>query len=284
MRSWKEKTLFQQLAIILSLICGLLLFYSLLRVLSPWQLFGIIIFITIFPAFFAFLFREVILKTKQRPNLRDSEKSPLRLGVSRPNKERKLTFKEQLVVGIGTILCMLAIISVVYYEMIKTFFLWVLLIVMALVILITIFRTIDDLLRERRSHKIVPTGLPVLSIVWKILKSVYIWGCFFVCWIWIIVFLSGFFAAGLSETGRLMVSSSIRVPLGIPGGIAIDSESRLYYMANFYNRIQVYDKNGNFLRGWFFPRPGNQSATTQMIIDDDGYLHVEADYYETKYP
>lgn len=284
MKQWEEKTLFQQLAIILSLICSLLLFYSLVSALSPGQLFATIIFITIFPAIFAYLFRQVILKTRQIPDRGNSDKSPLQQGVSLTSKELKLTFKEKLVVAIGTILCMLAIIGAGYYERIKTFFLWLILIITALLILCSIFKAILDLVREHCSHQSISTGLPIHSIVWKILKSISIWGCFFVGWIWMIGFVSGFFAAGLSATGRPMASSSIRVPLGVPGGIAIDSESRIYYMANSYNRIQVYEKNGHFLCGWFFPRSGNLSATTQMITDKDDYLHVETGYYETKNP
>ncbi len=284
MKRWEETNLFRQLAIILSLICCLLLFYSLVSALSPSQLFATIILITIFPTIFAYLFRQLIIKTRQTPNQKDPEKSTLKPGESHPSKELKLTFKEKLVVGIGTILCMLVIICAGYYEMIKNFFIWLVLIVMALLILGSIFNAILDLGRERRSRRFIPTGLPIHSIVWIILKSVSVWGCFLVCWIWIIAFLSGFFAAGLSATGRPMASSSIRVPLGVPGGIAIDRECRIYYMANSYNRIQVYDKNGHFIRGWFFPRSGNLSATTQMIIDEEGYLHVEAGYYETKNP
>lgn len=279
MKRWQERTLFQQLAMIASFIFGLLLFYSLVSALSPNQLLAAIIFMTIFPAIFAYLFRQVIIKTKQRPDQRNSGKSALQ-----PCKQLKLTFKEKLVVGIGTILCMLAIIGAEHYETIKNFFIWLILIVMTLLILGSVFTMVRDLLRERPSYQIVPTGLPASNIIWKVLKSVSIWGCFLVGWIWMIGFVSGFLAGGLSTTGKPMTSSSIRTPLGVPGGIAVDSEGQIYYMANSYNRIQVYDKNGHFLLGWFFPRPGNLSATIQMIIDEDGHLHVEAGYYETKHP
>jgi hypothetical protein len=280
MKRWEERSLFQQLVILLSFICALLLFYFLVCALSPSQLFAAIILITVFPVIFAYLFRQAIIKTKQALVQKNSTKSLPQSSDFHPCEQLKLTFKEKLVVGIGTILCMLATIVAANYETTRNFFIWLILIVMALGILGSIFKTVLDLLRKRPSYQILPTGLLTPIIIWKIVKAVVI----LVFWIWIIGFLSPILSDLLSATEKPMASSLIRVPLGRPGGIAVDSQGQIYYVANCHNRIQVYDKNGRFLRGWFFPRSGNLSATTQLIIDDNGYLHVETGYYETKYP
>jgi hypothetical protein len=67
MTQWEEKTLFQQLAIILSIICGRLLVYWFAYAfnLSITQVLVGIVFITVFPSIFAYLTWQVITKLKE---------------------------------------------------------------------------------------------------------------------------------------------------------------------------------------------------------------------------
>jgi len=91
----------------------------------------------------------------------------------------------------------------------------------------------------------------------------------------ILLFMLGFivwwspFVLGLvCQTSK---PSTIEFPLGSLGSIAVDGEGRIYCAAGFYSRIQVYDTNGEFLRGWFV------DATEGMIVvdvEEDGLLHV----------
>ncbi len=84
----------------------------------------------------------------------------------------------------------------------------------------------------------------------------------------------------LSHLDNPLASSWLRVPIGESGGIAVDTQGRIFCLSNSYNRIMVFDENGQFQTGWSFTMDGNLNASIQLIIDDNGYLHVENDYYK----
>jgi sugar lactone lactonase YvrE len=65
--------------------------------------------------------------------------------------------------------------------------------------------------------------------------------------------------------------------LARPRAIAIDAQDRLY-IVDFTARIQVYDRDGRFLRGWTTPdyRNGRPSG---LSIDRDGNLLVSDSHY-----
>lgn len=44
---------------------------------------------------------------------------------------------------------------------------------------------------------------------------------------------------------------STEMPLGSVESIAVDDQGRIYLALGFYNRVQQYDPDGHFLRGWF---------------------------------
>ena len=72
---------------------------------------------------------------------------------------------------------------------------------------------------------------------------------------------------------KQLVSSVVRFPLADSGSVVVDSENRIYCWTRRYQRLQVYDKNGQFLRGWFL-----DSASTggpAMLVDPNNVLHVE---------
>jgi len=64
---------------------------------------------------------------------------------------------------------------------------------------------------------------------------------FFVCAVW--HFLGLF--------GVQMVSSGTRFPSADVYAVAIDTKGRIYCAERLYSRLQVFDSNGDFLRGWF---------------------------------
>lgn len=68
-----------------------------------------------------------------------------------------------------------------------------------------------------------------------------------------------------------LVSSSVRFPLAGSGGIAVDSKGLVYCWARNYQRLQIYDKHGDFIRGWFVDAPTHPN----MIVDSNAVLHVE---------
>ena len=61
---------------------------------------------------------------------------------------------------------------------------------------------------------------------------------------------------------------SMELPLGGEIGIAVDGEGRVYLSTGSYSRIQVYDRHGRFLRGWF------GAASDDMRINKEGNLEV----------
>ena len=63
----------------------------------------------------------------------------------------------------------------------------------------------------------------------------------------------------------------VLLPLGELETVAIDTKGQIYCGAQFYNRIQVYDPTGKFLRGWFIKAGG---GAFRLIIDDQNRLEV----------
>ncbi len=69
-----------------------------------------------------------------------------------------------------------------------------------------------------------------------------------------------------------IVSSKLQLPLGELQAVAVDSEGRIYCASSFYKRLQVYDDQGNFLRGWFVPYLAKYSLSLKM--DSANRIHV----------
>lgn len=45
-------------------------------------------------------------------------------------------------------------------------------------------------------------------------------------------------------------SNNVEIPLGDIKGFVVDSENNIYFGSGFYERIQVYNKKGEFLKNW----------------------------------
>jgi len=65
-------------------------------------------------------------------------------------------------------------------------------------------------------------------------------------------------------------SDRARFPIANVGGIAVDGHKNTYLALQGYHRIQVYDADGRFVRGWFVDRPGGG----RMRLWYDGRIHV----------
>jgi hypothetical protein len=71
--------------------------------------------------------------------------------------------------------------------------------------------------------------------------------------------MTGFFAGGLSNLGVLRwVPNSVEFPLAQITGIDVGSDGNLFVASDFYDRIQVYDPKGDFIRGWFIYSRSNR--------------------------
>ena len=80
-----------------------------------------------------------------------------------------------------------------------------------------------------------------------------------------------FFGAGIIENAP----SHIELPLGGLDSLAVDSEENVYCSSGAYNRIQVYDSKGKFLRGLHI-----QMKAPRLYIDSENNLHVWSSYKE----
>lgn len=65
-----------------------------------------------------------------------------------------------------------------------------------------------------------------------------------------------------------MSSSKCIFPLSVPGKIVSDDKGQIYCISRFYNRLQIFDEKGYFLRGWFINLPaGKYNISTNMEGD-----------------
>jgi len=62
-------------------------------------------------------------------------------------------------------------------------------------------------------------------------------------------------------------STKFMLSLSNAEGIAVDNKSNIYVGSKIYSRIQVYNENGKFLRGWFAPL---SKGRRHIEITDDG--------------
>ena len=78
--------------------------------------------------------------------------------------------------------------------------------------------------------------------------------------------------------------SNLQFPLGTESKavIALDNQGRLYYAIEAYKRIQVYNEQGEFIKGWFAPIIAEQDW--DLYIDKQNLIHVaynQKDYIYT---
>ena len=81
----------------------------------------------------------------------------------------------------------------------------------------------------------------------------------------------------LSNLNVKGVSSHIQFPLGKPRYLALDRDGNIYCFSDFYNRLQIYDKTGQFIKGWFLPSSNflfvdPNTETLNVITSEDNHL------------
>lgn len=111
----------------------------------------------------------------------------------------------------------------------------------------------------------------VRSSAWRASRNIFqglpiLWGgafVFFIAWSF-----SGFF-------NLIPAASNVEFPLSNLFAVTIDSKQQVYCAIRMYERIQVYDKDGHFLKSWFSPIPwvGNVKAT-RLIVDENDNIHM----------
>ena len=72
----------------------------------------------------------------------------------------------------------------------------------------------------------------------------------------------------------------VEFPLCSVGDIAVSRRGRMYVALNGYRRIQVYEKNGDFVRGWFLK---SGAGMMQLHVTEDNKIHVAALRQEMTY-
>jgi hypothetical protein len=92
------------------------------------------------------------------------------------------------------------------------------------------------------------------GILWM---SAFLFGC--LCWFGSICFNFN------------IANSWIKFPLSAPEVVLVDNSGDIYCLSKFYNRLQVYDKNGNFLKGWFIDLP---AGSFKILEDTDNNIRV----------
>lgn len=107
-------------------------------------------------------------------------------------------------------------------------------------------------------------------------KLLYVIG--FTC---IFFWITGFFGGALCSLGVLQwIPDRIEFPLALVEDLGVSRDGDLFVLVRFYGRIQVYDKNGDFVRGWFFYAP---SGKVYMIVNENNTIAVEAYSSDTIY-
>jgi hypothetical protein len=76
---------------------------------------------------------------------------------------------------------------------------------------------------------------------------------------WLLLILGGigwFGGIAIALSNNKIIANSAELPLGDLNGIAVDSSGRVYCGLGFYSRIQQYDSNGKFIKGWSIDADG----------------------------
>ena len=92
---------------------------------------------------------------------------------------------------------------------------------------------------------------------------------------WLLIGALGLFVifvcAGMSYCGLQGISSQIRFPIGEATSFAVDREGHIFCYAGSLCRLQIFNKQGGFLRGWFVY---TAFSTGKLYTDPNDHIHV----------
>lgn len=99
----------------------------------------------------------------------------------------------------------------------------------------------------------------------------------FLIWVFLFSLFVSFWNGESGGISKVVSSSNLRFPVSYSSDIAVDSHGHIYCAVYSYCRVQVYDKDGRFLRGW--PAPvGTKKKNFHLVMDNNDNLHLIGDY------
>jgi len=131
---------------------------------------------------------------------------------------------------------------------------------------------IETLLILAVSYTCTLTGLLIKTKrmqSWKIARFLFL--LTFLIWFGLFVACALCFFLGLF--GIQMVSSKIQFPIKNVLSIDIDAKGQIYCAEGMYSRLQIFDNNGQFLRGWFIPAK-MKSESWGFFVDKNNHVCV----------
>jgi hypothetical protein len=97
-------------------------------------------------------------------------------------------------------------------------------------------------------------------------------------WLWFTIGAVGVMTTLLSQIisslGFRMLSSNIRFPLGGVSSLVINQEGHIIVYSTDLSRLQIFDKKGDFLKGWYVPSASPTAGSSEMYLDKNQYIHL----------
>ncbi len=93
----------------------------------------------------------------------------------------------------------------------------------------------------------------------------------------VILFMAGvvgWFVPALFSHFNMLYPPKIELPLGDPKGVAIDNFGNIYCGSRYYERIQAYDPEGKFIRGFSTGFRRGRGSLFSFFINDSNELHI----------
>ncbi len=89
-----------------------------------------------------------------------------------------------------------------------------------------------------------------------------------------IVGVVGWSVPALFSLFNMSYPPKIELPLGDPENVAIDNFGNIYCGSKFYERIQAYDSEGKFIRGFSTGFRRGRGSVFSFFINDNNELHI----------
>ena len=95
----------------------------------------------------------------------------------------------------------------------------------------------------------------------------------------ILCFVLPLACSALAWAGCEVATSEVELPIEYIGSLRVDTKGRIYIYSITYERLQMYNNSGDFIRGWFTPGKeivsiNNDDGTVQLVgYDDENYKY-----------